>query len=493
MMKLLLVLLVFSAEGGPLMAEASNRTDQLMNVYRRETPALLQHKYLSLPMYMDSDLPLVHKEYFSPARGTGQEPLPGPVRELLLPVMPDTSPPSMSAVTVKTSCELNKMQLQVDRSILGFGDPVSHLKLGTCQVSRTTEHHLLFEYELEKCGTKRTMIGNRMVYFNLLHYDPPKRKGPIRRMAPLKLPIACYFNRFVYSYKIGYTPKVQMRKVLKKMRNSAKFVLTPQTAEWKETSQPDYVLGEPMFFEAKAESLSNDERLYIHTCYATSEKSHTSKPQYPVIKNSGCMVESKSSHSRFIPHRNNAVRFSVDAFLFKGMAAQLYMHCTMFVGSLVPTPTAKSCNYDSNTRRWVELFGPNSVCDCCDSSCGSEESAEFFPETPVMSSTSWTINPKTKVVLQLKKKMAPTTSTTTGTSWKSLPVDSADLQMGGVGEVGEAELDWPFRGGGVTWMEEKEVKGSAVGEEEEEEEGVSKPRRVFEDIFDFDELSFDLK
>uniref|UniRef100_A0A8C6KSG9 Zona pellucida sperm-binding protein 3 n=1 Tax=Nothobranchius furzeri TaxID=105023 RepID=A0A8C6KSG9_NOTFU len=349
MMKLLLVLLVFSAEGGPLMAEASNRTDQLMNVYRRETPALLQHKYLSLPMYMDSDLPLVHKEYFSPARGTGQEPLPGPVRELLLPVMPDTSPPSMSAVTVKTSCELNKMQLQVDRSILGFGDPVSHLKLGTCQVSRTTEHHLLFEYELERCGTKRTMIGNRMVYFNLLHYDPPKRKGPIRRMAPLKLPIACYFNSKMKCFSCT-------------------------SAEWKETSQPDYVLGEPMFFEAKAESLSNDERLYIHTCYATSEKSHTSKPQYPVIKNSGCMVESKSSHSRFIPHRNNAVRFSVDAFLFKGMA-QLYMHCTMFVGSLVPTPTAKSCNYDSNTRRWVELFGPNSVCDCCDSSCGSEESA----------------------------------------------------------------------------------------------------------------------
>lgn len=35
------------------------------------------------------------------------------------------------------------------------------------------------------------------------------------------------------------------------------------------------------------------------------------------------MVESKDSRSRFIPYKNNAVRFSVDAFLFKGMSGQV--------------------------------------------------------------------------------------------------------------------------------------------------------------------------
>ncbi|CAG13778.1 unnamed protein product, partial [Tetraodon nigroviridis] len=36
-----------------------------------------------------------------------------------------------------------------------------------------------------------------------------------------------------------------------------------------------------------------------------------------------CMVESKYNHSRFIPYKNNIVRFTVDAFLFKGMPYQV--------------------------------------------------------------------------------------------------------------------------------------------------------------------------
>lgn len=50
------------------------------------------------------------------------------------------------------------------------------------------------------------------------------------------------------------------------------------------------------------------------------------------------------------------------------------------------------------------------------------------------------------------------------------------------------ELKWPFGGEGVLWVEleeekevEKEVKGSAVVEEE-----VEQPRTVFEEIFGLD-------
>ncbi|XP_037532468.1 zona pellucida sperm-binding protein 3d.2 [Nematolebias whitei] len=432
MLKLLVFLLVFSSEGSSL-----DQTHQNQNW--RETPTLLQNRYLSLPMFLDSDLPLVHREYFSPARGSGQEPLPDPVRQLLLPVRTDTQPSSMSGSTVRTSCEQNRMQVQVDRKVLGLGDPVTHLRLGSCRISRSTEDFLYFEHELHMCGTKRKMVENRIVYFNELRYDPPEPKGPIRRTAAFSLPVACYFNRFVYSYKIGFTPKVQVRKVIKKMKNVTKFVLTPRNAQWKELSRSHhFVLGQPVFFQAESNLSNDDERLYVHSCYVTPEESHLSTPRHPVIGDFGCLVESKNSRSRFFPHTNGVVRFSVDAFLFKGLTGQrLFMHCSMFVGGPVPTLTAKSCSYDTGTKRWVEIFGPDSVCDCCDSSCGAEEPAE---EAEVISSTFWTVDRQARSMSPDRKDEESSAKKTERTFL--------------MGEGRGAELRWPFRDEEGAWAEE---------------------------------------
>ena len=73
----------------------------------------------------------------------------------------------------------------------------------------------------------------------------------------------------------------------------------------------------------------------------------------------------------------------------------------------------------------------------------------------------------------------------------------AATSMGKVESVVK-ELEWPFGGGGVTWVEvegeEQQVKGSAAVVEEEEEqemeeeekEEVTEPRTIFEEIFDFE-------
>ncbi|XP_035528691.1 zona pellucida sperm-binding protein 3d.2 [Morone saxatilis] len=452
---------------------AVNRTTQVMRkVSRRETPTL-PPPYLHLPVFVDSRLPLVEKEHFSPARGTGQEPLPASVRELLLPVRPNTSPPGASGVSVKTSCQLQKMQVQVPRSILGTGELHSQVKLGTCKASKSTKDDLYFEYDLGMCGTKRTINNNQVAYSNTLQYDLPRLQGPIRRAVPFTLPVACYYNRYQYSYKIGYTPKIQMRKIFKPMKNRVKFILTPRNAQWERLSPSDqYVLGNPMYFEAEAPSMSQDKRLYVHLCYATPNKSHTSKPQFPVINNFGCMVESKDRRSRFISHKTTSVRFSVDAFLFKGMTGQqLYMHCSMSVGGSAPTTTAKSCNYDTKARRWVELYGSDSVCTCCDSDCSSAVSTV----TKIISSRSWTIEPKVKPTTTPKRKTVSTTTTTTIAAAAQPETTREVTKRRTTSDVKKAstvkELEWPFGAGGLTWVEvegeEKQVKGFAVVDEEE--------------------------
>ncbi|XP_053182832.1 zona pellucida sperm-binding protein 3d.2 [Scomber japonicus] len=478
--------LLCSTDGGALQKfGAFNQTTWVMKkVSRRESPTL-PPPYLHLPVFVDSRLPLVEKEHFSPARGTGHEPLPEPVREVLLPpVRPNTSPPSASGVSVKTSCTFNKMRVLVPRSVLGASERQSQLKLGTCKATKSTMNYIYFEYELDLCGTKRKMINNRVAYSNTLQYDPPMLQGQIRRAVPFVLPVGCYYNRYQYSYQIGYTPKMRMRKVFKPMKNRVKFILTPHNAQWERLSPSDhYVLGKPMYFEANAPTMSQDQRLYVHSCYVTTEKSHTSMPQFQLVNNFGCMVESKEGYSRFIPYKNNAVRFSMDAFLFKGMTGQLYMHCTMSAGSSVPTPTAKSCNYDTKAERWVELYGSDSVCACCDSSCSSTVSTV----TKIISSQPWTIEPivKSTTTPTPKRKMVSTTTITKTTTplmkttkqvterkTSSKPEATAATLKGKVEDT-VRELEWPFGGGGVTWVEvegeEKQVKGSAVVVEEEEE------------------------
>ncbi|XP_061573954.1 zona pellucida sperm-binding protein 3d.2 [Cololabis saira] len=472
MVCLLLLVLLSSAAGGTLTAEDSSPTLPVMRrVDRRETPVVFVKSYS----------PLVEKEFHYSVRGPAAAPPPKPVRELLLPVWPNISPASIPGVAVATVCEDQKLRLQVDRSIVGPDGPPSLLRLGTCRPSRSTTEHLYFDYDLGLCGTEHTVIDNKLVYYNILHYDPPRPPGPIRRALPFSLPVACYSDRYLFSYKVGFTPKVQMRKGFKEMRN---FILTPRNARWEQLSPSDqYGPWEPVRFQAEAPALPRHQRLYVHTCYVSAGTSHTATPQFAVVKNFGCAVGNEDTRAAFIPYRNNAVRFSVEAGAFRAAEGQLYMHCSVAVGGSIPTPTAKSCSYDTQAKRWGELLGSDSVCDCCDSICSFSA-----PPAQMVSSEPWTVEPRVKPTPSPRRRTGSVTAAAAAPEmmrWRSWPEET----------VGERE--WPFGGRGLTWVEEereekqveeereeKQVKGSAYVEVEEE--GFTEPRRTFEDIFVFD-------
>ncbi|XP_003977163.2 zona pellucida sperm-binding protein 3d.2 [Takifugu rubripes] len=483
----LLLPMLTSAHGETNPSSEDKKKWAIREVSRRENPTL-PPPYLHLPVFVDSQM-LVDKEHFSPARGTGQETLPEQVREILLPLLNTITigPPTDSGVPVKVSCREKTMVVRVHRSILGSG-PHLHVKLGTCHANEYSKDYLYFEYDIGMCGTKRTVTNNQVVYINTLKYDVPKIQGPIRRAVSFTMSVACYFNRYLYTYKIGYTPKMEIQKVFKPLKNVVQFILTPLNAQWERLSPPgQYVLGMPMYFQAEASPISQNERLYIHLCYATPEKSYSSSPQFPVVNNSGCMVESKDNHSRFILYKNNIVRFSVDAFLFKGIShKRLYMHCSMSVDYSTPTPTAKSCNYDSHTGRWVELHGSESVCTCCDSICIS--SASTVAE--MISSKSLTVKSEVKFISPKRTTISTTISSTTTTvqpqSTKKKTPWRTILQPTGTLEAIVDKLDnmvttleWP-ENGEATMIKEVEQAEMNVKE-------ITMPRTIFEDIFVFDQ------
>uniref|UniRef100_A0A3Q3FRZ7 Zona pellucida glycoprotein 3d tandem duplicate 2 n=1 Tax=Labrus bergylta TaxID=56723 RepID=A0A3Q3FRZ7_9LABR len=350
--------LLFSSDGEAATFGASNQTIQLMkHVSRRETP-ILPPPYLQLPVSVDSRLPLVDKQNFSPSRGAGQEPLPEHVWEVLLPNGPQTRPHSVSGVSVRTSCVREKMLVQVDKHLLGTGDP-----------------QLMSNWEHVNPANQRGIIFTLSTTWACVEQH--------ERLLITRLSIQTLYNT-THQSSMDQSDDLHL---------SACLFHVITTAQWERLFPSDqYVLRKTMYFEAEGPSMSQDQRLYVHMCYATPEKSHTSKPQFHVVENFGCMTESRDRRSRFIPYKNNVVRFSVDAFLFKGMTGQqLYMHCSMSVGCSVPTPTAKSCNYDTEAQRWVELYGKDSVCTCCDSNCSAAST-----ETKIVSSMLWTVEMKVK-------------------------------------------------------------------------------------------------
>uniref|UniRef100_A0A8C5D7X2 Zona pellucida sperm-binding protein 3-like n=1 Tax=Gouania willdenowi TaxID=441366 RepID=A0A8C5D7X2_GOUWI len=235
------------------------------------------------------------------------------------------------------------------------------------------------------------------MYSTSLFYDSLP-ESLIIRVPSLNLPIHCQYNRFHYSYKVGFQPEVQHAIYAKTLRSKLVFSLTVCNAQW-EAVPPgsSFLLGEQLYFIAQAGFLVSGERLYVDSCYASSSKDPNSLPKVHLITNYGyehvsyciytliflinmfvcfgcsCMMDSRreGSDSRFVWRGANELRFSVDAFLFKASQVQ-YLHCSMSV-DLTASDTSKTCNYNRAAGRWEEMESFNLVCACCDSVCNEKK------------------------------------------------------------------------------------------------------------------------
>ncbi|XP_022518293.2 zona pellucida sperm-binding protein 3d.2 isoform X1 [Astyanax mexicanus] len=328
--------------------------------------------FLQLPVFLHSRVPLLDMAELSPARAPGLDRLPQRVREVLVPI-PELSQRGgieSGPSRLRVACSSKQMRVKVSREMPGSGGA---LRLGTCAASWSTEQHLYFRYELHQCGTRTQIINNRVVFSNTLHYTPDETQGSTGSSSAFSIPVQCHFNRFHYSYKIGYVPQVQTQRLFKPIKPQGGIRLTSHDAQWNRLDPAEgYVIGHPMYFEAEVGSVSEGERLFVQSCHVTVNSSHISTPRITIIDNYGCMIDSKSTvGSRFIKSsRRNAVRFSIDAFVLKGKQAKhLYMHCELSVSSENPTETSKFCSYNRTTDRWEELYGDDAVCSCCNATC----------------------------------------------------------------------------------------------------------------------------
>ncbi|KAM9405419.1 uncharacterized protein ACWYII_028736 [Salvelinus alpinus] len=153
--------------------------------------------------------------------------------------------------------------------------------------------------------------------------------------------------------------------------------------------------------------LSPKMSVFVDSCFVTTSKDPNATPRLEVIHNFGCMVDSKrkGSQSQFF----SRVKCSaVDALWMLSCfpqitAKRLYLHCTMTVMKFTSKRSAKSCTYNRAVGRWEELYGPPSVCSCCDSVC---DVSEFWPALKYPSVKSL-ITSKPWRVLEDREKSLP--------------------------------------------------------------------------------------
>ncbi|XP_060717810.1 uncharacterized protein LOC132840286 [Tachysurus vachellii] len=343
----------------------------------------LEAPFLHLPVFLHFRNPRVDKQQFSPEHVQSRSPLPKRVRQVLVPA-PRRRPKTRTRPNgpVSVVCTSMEMRVRVDTSNLGANKERMHVRLGTCEVSRQTEQTVLFQYELHECGSQRQIVNKTVVYSNMLRYTPD---ATVLGSETFSVPVQCHFNRFHYSYKIGFVPSVERLKFFKPMKTKGSVSLTACDAQWNRLPPSEaVVIGQPMYFEAETLYVPEDERLYVHFCHITTNSSRVSTPQVNIIYNYGCLMDSKrSNQSRFTSStRRNIVRFIIDAFTLQGKVQKyMFIHCEMSIRSIIATQTSKLCSYNQLEHRWEELHGADSVCSCCDSSCVPEMPTPMQPLT----------------------------------------------------------------------------------------------------------------
>ncbi|KAM8722950.1 zona pellucida sperm-binding protein 3-like isoform 3-T3 [Acanthopagrus schlegelii] len=284
------------------------------------------------------------------------------------------------AVSVAARCGEGEVTVEVRQNFLGNGQLIrpSDLTLGGCAARDAADHILLFQTELQGCGSTLTMTEESLIYSFSLKYSPtPIGNTVILKTNPAEVVIECHYRRrhYVSSSAVRPTWKPFASNTLAEQQ--LHFSLRLMTEDWQEPRQSSvYFLSDVMHIEAAvAQGHHVPLRVYVDSCVATVTPDPDSRPRYPFIRDHGCLSDAKltGAKSYFMQRsQEDKLNFQLKAFRFhQDHRNSIYITCHLTATRVsVPVNSRhKACSYLTEANRWVASGGDNKVCSCCETSC----------------------------------------------------------------------------------------------------------------------------
>ncbi|KAL1274356.1 hypothetical protein QQF64_027170 [Cirrhinus molitorella] len=239
---------------------------------------------------------------------------------------------------------------------------LSRALLGNCPPSfAVSDDTLVFYVLLRDCGFFKQVTAERVTYSNMLIYD--------RRP---ELPFISQSVQCVYDLAVS---KATAFSSVEEDKNEepVTFSLELMNSEFSAPAPSlRFWLGSVIPIRAVVESRSyRPLRIYMKSCEAATDADISRAAQvHPIIINSGCLMESKSGNSSFLPRRHPAeIRLYFRAFKF-ALGQNIFLHCDLEAWD-VQRMDRKACHYMQQQHRWELLDDPSQsyTCSCCDSTC----------------------------------------------------------------------------------------------------------------------------
>ncbi|XP_033115823.1 ZP domain-containing protein-like [Anneissia japonica] len=219
---------------------------------------------------------------------------------------------------------------------------------------------LLFITRYDRCGTQVQFSGNYVEYSNSVIL---KRKGEsdiTSREHQLVIPVKCNLKNSGESSINFDTQEVSLIGDAVESDGNFSFALDMYqegnfTLPYGDNDYPVVVdIGQTIYLGAHVTSYTEDVKLYIDSCVATTSSDKFTSPRYDLIQYS-CPSDDTTSFAESRGDNKN-VYFQLDTFRFVQGEYLVYVHCEMTLCNATDPTCTRTCG-QRNRRSPMKLFG----------------------------------------------------------------------------------------------------------------------------------------